>query len=271
MIIKHLLNNLLILYHIIQKKNMSDAIVNPQQERLPHPQEWGPHVWYTMDIFVKGYGSHPDRALRHAASQFFQSLGELLPCPHCREHYKSLLQKKPVHTALKNSEALKKWVAWVKSEVEEVVKQKMIEEYKAHEMEHGSAMNKDLSTRENNSHTHVVPIAPGATSAQMGVRKPPAPTRKRNLGKPRSIPRTHLTNNNPTISKAAPMGPRPPAQKKALSVATASKGAPTAKKGGLNYNQQTAAKIAANWKGSQAGLQRYIKSERGYRRPCACS
>ncbi len=218
---------------------MSEILPAQREEKLPHPSEWGPHVWYVMDVFVKGYGDHPNRELRQAATQFFHSLKELLPCPHCREHYKSLLKKRPVQTALKNSAVLTKWVEWMKSEVEEVVKRQMIEEH-------------NLSTDPRS-----LPPSLHPTTIHAQVRNAPAPAsmRKRNLGKPRNIPRAHLAN---PIPKAAPSS----SYKKAPASATANKG--------LNYNQRTAANIAANWKGSQAGLQRYIKSERNYRRPCNC-
>jgi len=253
---------------------MSDfqAKIKNAERALPTPQEWGPHVWYTMDLFVKGYGDHPDKALRQAAAQFFHSLGELLPCPHCREHYKYLLKQKPLRTALQNSKTLTKWVDWVKIEVEQIVKQKILEEQQKH---------RAVLLEEQQKHRAVLPIViepprlhpipelhqpPVAAAKSPGVPAQQKPlgltnSRKRNFGKVRHIPRAHLIGGNPgsvTQNRAAPAAPK-------------SKAAPSNSNKALNYNQRTAANIAANWKGSQAGLQRYIKSEKNYRRPCACN
>ncbi len=228
------------------------------QVQLPHPNEWGPRVWYVMDIFVKGYGDHPDKALKNAATQFFHSLSELLPCPHCREHYKTLLKKKPIRFVLRNSETLTKWVDWVKGEVEKVVKEKLLEEMaQKNELE--------ISSREviSSSVLSDEQSPPEKGTAQRTLPGAPAINRKRNLGKPRHVPRAHVIGG---FAKH-PVAAKGQVQAQAQAQAQA-KGAP---RNNMTYHQRNAANIAANWKGSQAGLQRYIKSERGYNRPCACS
>lgn len=98
----------------------------PAQNNLPLPKEWGPHVWYTIDVFAKGYGEEPTPELRVAAKNFFESLGELLPCEKCRGHYRELLVERPVVDHLSSQTELELWVAWVKAEV----KQKIVEYYK---------------------------------------------------------------------------------------------------------------------------------------------
>ena len=253
-----------------------------------NPKEWGPHVWKTIDVFVTGYGEYPDAKLRQAALQFFASLGELLPCPHCRQHYKTLLKKRPVQTVLKDSSSLQGWVKWMKGEVDKSIRERNpSKEYTTvvpiemksvseqvtpgHKIRENSISKLDQSiqagpVKENSFRVAVernfVPTLLADSrdtyrvnsnrTIQKPVRRrnilyppPPPSVRKRNLGKPRNIPSAAASTK--TVSKSYHGGRS------------------------SSYQQQQAAKIAANWKGSKAGLQKYIRSEKGYIRPCACN
>lgn len=198
---------------------------------LVDPKQWGPHVWATIDIFVAGYGDNPDQKLRNAATNFFSSLGELLPCPHCRAHYKMLLIKRPVQTALENSASLTQWVKWIKAEVNNVVNEKR------QSMEHKSA---DLPIHDKKMPQNITKL-PKKRRTLMFSHPLPPPVRKRNLGKSRNIPRF--------VSGAS-------------SYTTAKKN---------SYQQHQAAIIAANWKGSKSGLRSFIRADSKYHRPCACN
>ena len=88
------------------------------KDRFVDPKIWGKHVWGAIDAFVDGYGMHPDPELKQAAHNFFLSLEHLLPCPQCREHYGRLMKQRPVTNFLGESISLRKYVEWLKIEVE---------------------------------------------------------------------------------------------------------------------------------------------------------
>lgn len=108
----------------------SDSTRNVASSKLD-PKVWGPHVWGTMDAFVAGYGEHPDASLKKAAIDFFYSLQHLLPCPHCREHYKVMMrQNPPVERHVASSSSLRSYVAWIKNEVAKNVRQQQQQQQK---------------------------------------------------------------------------------------------------------------------------------------------
>jgi hypothetical protein len=63
--------------------------------RIP-PTTWGPFFWHTIHIVALGYATEPSYAQKKAAKEFFESLLFLIPCPICREHYATHLEKYPI-------------------------------------------------------------------------------------------------------------------------------------------------------------------------------
>jgi len=84
--------------------------------RLP-PTVWGPFFWHTMHITALSYPAEPNYGHKRAAKEFFESLGHLIPCPKCREHYQTHLQKSPISPHLDRRDDLFRWTVNVHNEV----------------------------------------------------------------------------------------------------------------------------------------------------------
>lgn len=78
----------------------------PTQDKIS-PHLWGKSAWDFMDALVLTYPrENPPVAKRDAMYNFFESLGELLPCPDCRAHYKDYLSKHFLYQALSSRKSL---------------------------------------------------------------------------------------------------------------------------------------------------------------------
>lgn len=84
--------------------------------RFP-PSVWGPFFWHTIHITALGYPKDPSYSDKKAAKEFYESLAQLLPCPICREHYATHLQKMPLTPHLDRREDLFKWTVQLHNEV----------------------------------------------------------------------------------------------------------------------------------------------------------
>lgn len=84
--------------------------------RFP-PSVWGPFFWHTIHITALGYPKSPTYSDKKAAKEFYESLAFLLPCPICREHYATHLQKMPLTPHLDRREDLFKWTIVLHNEV----------------------------------------------------------------------------------------------------------------------------------------------------------
>jgi hypothetical protein len=84
--------------------------------RFP-PSVWGPFFWHTIHITALGYPRAPTYSDKKAAKEFYESLAFLLPCPICREHYATHLQKMPLSPHLDRREDLFKWTVQLHNEV----------------------------------------------------------------------------------------------------------------------------------------------------------
>ena len=84
--------------------------------RLP-PSVWGPFFWHAIHITALSYPADPSYGQKRAAKEFFESLGHLIPCPKCREHYQQYLQKMPISPHLDRRDDLFRWTVNVHNEV----------------------------------------------------------------------------------------------------------------------------------------------------------
>lgn len=73
------------------------------------PPVWGPIFWNTFHIVALGYPLLPKEADKEGAAAFYRSYQTVIPCPICREHYKTHLQELPVEEALGNRSDLIQW------------------------------------------------------------------------------------------------------------------------------------------------------------------
>ena len=59
------------------------------------PQLWGPHLWYFLHTITFQYPIKPSWNDKKEMSDFLVSLQYILPCEHCRFHYKNYLLDYP--------------------------------------------------------------------------------------------------------------------------------------------------------------------------------
>ena len=95
--------------------------------RLP-PSVWGPFFWHTIHITALSYPPKPSYAHKRAAKEFFESLVHLIPCPKCREHYTTHLQKNPISPHLDRREDLFRWTVNLHNEVNKSLNKPIVTE-----------------------------------------------------------------------------------------------------------------------------------------------
>jgi len=81
------------------------------------PESWGPFFWHTIHITALGYPEKPTHAHKKAAKEFFESLKLLIPCPICRDHYNTHLEKYPLTPHLDTRADLFRWTILLHNEV----------------------------------------------------------------------------------------------------------------------------------------------------------
>ena len=81
------------------------------------PAVWGPIFWSTMHIVSLGYSRTPTEDEKRAATQFYESLAYVIPCPICKEHYRHFLKEIP--PTVDHRDALIQWVFTIHNKVNE--------------------------------------------------------------------------------------------------------------------------------------------------------
>jgi len=85
------------------------------------PEVWGPFFWHTIHVAALGYSQEPNYSEKKAMKEFFESLQILIPCPICRDHYKSHMAKMPIGPSLDNRKDLFRWTVDLHNEVNEML------------------------------------------------------------------------------------------------------------------------------------------------------
>lgn len=98
--------------------------------RLP-PEVWGPFFWHTMHITALGYPTQPSYTQKRAAKEFYEALAQLIPCPVCREHYQTHLQKMPLSPHLDRRADLFRWTVELHNEVNTMLGKPRVSELEA--------------------------------------------------------------------------------------------------------------------------------------------
>jgi hypothetical protein len=92
------------------------------------PSVWGPIFWNTIHIATLGYPTVPGDAEKEGMRKFFESLTTVIPCPICREHYRSHLEEMPLEPALQSRDALIHWAWDLHNRVNEMLDKKTVTE-----------------------------------------------------------------------------------------------------------------------------------------------
>jgi len=106
---------------------------------------FGPSTWKMLHAVSFTFPETPTTEEQSAYRDFFYSVGDVLPCPACREHYKEYLGKNPIR--LESRAALAKYVYDLHSNVNEKTKKTNLsfEEVVAHYGTWTPAKNAEMS------------------------------------------------------------------------------------------------------------------------------
>lgn len=77
-------------------------------EYLPK-QQWGPVFWSCIHITCLGFPKEPNEEDKKYYSDFLRSIGMVMPCYHCVDHYKILLQEYPPEKYMESKLRLFEW------------------------------------------------------------------------------------------------------------------------------------------------------------------
>lgn len=69
---------------------------------------FGPSTWRFLHSVAFTYPEKPDASTRKAYIDFFRSVGNVLPCPSCGNHYNEYITKHPIMAD--STESLARWV-----------------------------------------------------------------------------------------------------------------------------------------------------------------
>jgi hypothetical protein len=95
------------------------------------PSVWGPIFWHTIHVTALAYPENPSYAQKRAAKEFYESLAHLIPCPKCREHYQTHLQKMPISPHLDRRADLFRWTVDVHNTVNKMLEKPIVKEAEA--------------------------------------------------------------------------------------------------------------------------------------------
>ena len=85
------------------------------------PNIWGPYGWYFIHILTYNYTGKNRRAYYN----LYKSLGHIIPCHNCQQHYKDMFALDPLTTILrKPSHNLIKWGQHLHNRVNERIGKK---------------------------------------------------------------------------------------------------------------------------------------------------
>jgi len=82
---------------------------------------WGPSLWIGLHCITFGYPINPTDEQKENYKIFFEKVGDVLPCKHCRESYKIFIKEQDtdIDNALENRDSLTKWLYDIHNKVNE--------------------------------------------------------------------------------------------------------------------------------------------------------
>ncbi len=89
--------------------------LNPDENGLI-TKIWGPHAWVTLHSIAYCYPTNPTNIDKEKYNNFYNLVGDVLPCFYCRDSYKEFIKNgntKLDNNVLNNRESLTKWLYYV--------------------------------------------------------------------------------------------------------------------------------------------------------------
>jgi hypothetical protein len=71
------------------------------------PTRWGPHLWFYLHTISFNFPDNPTHLQKTQHLDFYNSLGNTIPCEKCKNHYASHLQTQPPR--LENRDSIIRW------------------------------------------------------------------------------------------------------------------------------------------------------------------
>mgnify|MGYP000285764461 FL=1 len=78
---------------------------------------WGPGAWLFLHSITMTYPEKPGEMEKQFYKNFFANLGNVLPCPTCKEHYNQNLADSPIEGHLNSRRSLVEWLVEVHNKV----------------------------------------------------------------------------------------------------------------------------------------------------------
>tara|TARA_Y100000389_G_C17106475_1_gene338525 strand:+ start:157 stop:555 length:399 start_codon:yes stop_codon:yes gene_type:complete len=98
-----------------EQLNSNDRYSEYYRENLFDKEIWGPKLWEVMHTFSYAYPIQPNNSEKQSATNFFSSVGHLIPCKHCSQHCIEYTRHHPPQ--IQNKESLINWVYTFHNEV----------------------------------------------------------------------------------------------------------------------------------------------------------
>ena len=82
------------------------------------PDIWGKHGWFFLHSITLNYSTCPTVDEKKNIKNFFNNVGNVLPCEKCQYHYKKHIEKHPLTNQILNSkDKLVRWLFDIHNEV----------------------------------------------------------------------------------------------------------------------------------------------------------
>lgn len=81
------------------------------------PEVWGPPAWTFLHTITLTYPENPTIQDKENYGNFFNLLGEVLPCERCKRHYKKNIKELPIN--LNSQQELIEWLFNIHNKVNE--------------------------------------------------------------------------------------------------------------------------------------------------------
>jgi FAD-linked sulfhydryl oxidase len=81
-------------------------------------KDWGVPMWKTIHYVAASYPKEPSNGDKTNYALFYTTIGDVIPCKPCREHYKKMLEDYPLNdTVLQNQDTLFSWTVFIHNQV----------------------------------------------------------------------------------------------------------------------------------------------------------
>jgi len=88
------------------------------------PKQWGKQAWHFIHMVALNYPVEPKQEDKDRYTKFLKSLGFVLPCEICSEHWKEKIKEYPPN--LNNREEFFKWTVDIHNQVNKSNKKRQI-------------------------------------------------------------------------------------------------------------------------------------------------